>query len=1165
MKNAMRWMLPLLLIFGSGACFAQSTNSGDIRGTVTDASGAVIPGVAVTVKNVATGVTTSFTTNDAGVYDTSSIVTGSYQVTFTRTGFNTLVRGPITVQVGFTSLNAELQVGAVSQKVVVTTNVPLLNTSSGEQVTTLNAKDMTQLPQVAGGSGASWENFIILLPGATGCTGNDCSQGTNNPGQVASINGNLPYSNILADGASTTLSHSQNANPAIFDTVSELQVNTSSFSAQYGIGGIIFNQISKGGTNHFHGAAYDYLQNDIMNANSYGFLSQPTVPYSRFNDFGFQVGGPIKKDKLFFFFDYDQIVDHGSASNSTYDIPSEAAMAGDFSGMLQIYDPTSQTIAHDSKGNPYPVRKSFQEEYGSNAIPGTMIDSVAQKFEKWYPTPSNHIAGGKFIPGSIGSDGQEKANFYSSVPQSTPYRKFFGRLDYQITASNRLSMSDTQSDTPVIYPSAVTVCPIGCQSGDVDNNNAQITDVWNISSRTINEARMGYTWQGNFFADLSLGKGYASQLGWQFAKADTIPAIQYTRNYPYTWINPQSNSVYKEHVFDPSDVVTMIRGRHILHFGGEMLAYQDNSTAWGNTNAGTMAFSGAYTEQWNHKACGTGPSVYADEMCPDSTTGLEYADFLLGLANSWGAQVSPEYGARLKSPQVFVQDDWKLTPNLTLNLGLRYQITHGWGETHGNEATWDPTVTNPANGQLGAYWYGTTKANGRDSLMANTYNTWLPRVGFAWLVRPNTTLRGGFGLYAYNWSLDNYGSGMGAETSNSGGYSDQTNGITPVVQLDGNGDLYGTSNPLPYVAASTDPTAYNGQPVSFAPYHVPVPKIWQYNVELQRELGTNMVANLSYVGSHGYNLRYNTDLNAIPPEHIGPNDNPTYRPYQDFQGISGSSNNGISNYNSLQVSINKRLSSGLSFQGSYVWSHFLDDQDSSGWGSRSGPTDWQQANNPGANYSNSNFDVRNAVKGYVVYDLPFGRGRTFLNSNALVDEAVGGWQVSGTAVLTSGQPFSVFSTQANYQQAGSMMPNWNPGVNWRPKHRSTRCEAGSGPGVGCINEWYDPAAFTMPDNGAFGNVRRNSLYGPGMAQFNMAAGKTFRIWESVSFSFRADATNVFNHASFSQPTGTLQGAANPGDAYSWYQSTPTGPIPTQQISGTSVGGRSMQLEGRITF
>lgn len=835
--------------------------------------------------------------------------------------------------------------------------------------------------------------------------------------------------------------------------------------------------------------------------------------------------------------------------------------------MLPIYDPTTQTIAHDAAGNPYPVRQSFQSEYGSNAIPAALIDAVSNKFQQWYPTPSNHIAGGKFIPGSIGPDGEEDNNFYSSLPQSTPYRKYFGRLDYQITANNRLSMSDTQSDTPVVYPNSVTVCPIGCQSGDVDNNNAQVTDVWNISPTTINEARMGYTWQGNFFADLALGKGYPQQLGWQFAKADTFPAIQFVRNYPYAWIQPSSNAVYKEHVFDPSDVVTMIRGKHILHFGGEMLAYQDNSTAWGNTNAGTMQFSGQYTEQWKVNPA-TGIAA------PDSSTGLEYADFLLGYANSWNAGVSPEYGARLKSPQVFVQDDWRVTPNLTVNLGLRYQMTHGWSEVKNNEATWDPTVSNPETGTDGAYWYGSTHANGRTALIADTYNTWLPRAGFSWLAKPNTTIRGGLGLYAYNWSLDNYGGGMGAEISSAGSFSDQTNGITPVVQLGGNGDIFGTTNPLPYVSASTDPAAFNTQNVSFSSYHTPVPKIWQWNLEMQREVSANTVVNLAYVASHGFNLRYNTDLNAIPPEHLGPNDSPAFRPYQAFGSIAGSSNNGISNYNSLQVSVKKRLSSGLSFQASYVWAHFLDDQDSSGWGSRQGPTDYQIANNPGANYSNSNFDVRNAIKGFAVYDLPFGKGRTFLNHSILLDEIAGGWQVAGTAVVQSGQPFSVFSTQANYQQAGSMMPNRVPGMSWKPQHRSTRCEAGSGGeikgiSVGCINQWYNPAAFTKPADGAFGNVRRNSLYGPGIMQFNMSAGKSFILWEGVQFKFKADATNVFNHAGFAQPTGTLQGATNEGDAYSWYKTVIVGgqpvQLPTQQISNTTVGGRTMQLEGRITF
>lgn len=1180
MSKYLRWILPLLLVvMGSGAGFAQSMNAGDIRGTVTDPSGAVIPGATVTVVNIDTGVSKTFTTNAVGLYDTSSIVNGSYQLTFSKDGFEQMVRGPITVQVGFTTVNAQLKVGSAQIQVTVNTDVPLLGTESGDVTQTLDAKSMDQLPQV----GQDWENFMILMPGATGTP--NSSQGSSNPGQAVSVNGSLPYNNIIADGASTTLSHSQNANPAIFEDTQELQVSLSSFSAQYGVGGAVINQISKGGTDHFHGSGYDYIQNDFFDANSYGFGTQPTVPFLRYHNFGGNVGGPLDihwknlNKKAFFFFGYDQILDHGSASNSTNSIPTSQVMSGDFTGELPIYDPTTQVIAYDPQGNPYPIRQSFQSEYGSNGIPSNLIDPVAAAFQKFYPTTSNHIAGGKFVAGSVGPDGELQNNFYSTVPQSTPYRKYFGRLDYDITPDNRLTLSDTQSDTPVIYPSSVTACPIGCQAGDVDNNNAQITDVWNISAKTINEARMGYTWQGNFFNDLALGKGYAAQLGWQFAKADDFPAIQFYRTYPYAWIEPSSNAVYKEHVFDPSDVVTMIRGKHILHFGGELLMYEDNSTAWGNTNAGTLGFGGAYTENWDHAACG--PNAYTGQMCPDSTTGLEYADFLLGYSSTWNASISPEYGARFKSPQMFIQDDYKVRPNLTVNLGLRYQINHGWNEIHGNEASFDPTVVNPVTytvpgtnntitNPLGAYWFGTTGANGRKSLIANVYKTWMPRVGASWQPTSNMTVRGGIGLYAYNWSLDNYGGnntsyGMGAALSKSGNDSDQTNGITPIVKLGGNGNVFGTSNPLPYTAASTSPSAYNGQGVGYIAYHVPVPHMLEWNFDVQRALTTNFMTEVAYVGSHGSNLIFVTDLNAVPQQYLSSNDT-QYRPYPLFQGIPGSTNNAISNYNSLQASITKRMTHGVSYSVNYVWSHMLDEQDSSGWGSREGPQDWQIANNTRANYSNSNFDVRHALKGYVVYALPFGKGQRFLHSNTALSEIIGGWQLSSTVVEMSGQPFSVYASGSNsYQQAGTVFPNWNPGVSTKPLNRSARCTTtGSG---SCMNEWYNPSAFTEPANGTFGNVRRNALYGPGINEVNLSGGKTFALpFEGMALQIRADATNAFNHASFGTPSGTLGGAAAPGLPYTFGTNPQgNGSGTTEQITGTTVGGRTMQFGAKLTF
>jgi TonB dependent receptor len=503
-----------------------------------------------------------------------------------------------------------------------------------------------------------------------------------------------------------------------------------------------------------------------------------------------------------------------------------------------------------------------------------------------------------------------------------------------------------------------------------------------------------------------------------------------------------------------------------------------------------------------------------------------------------------------------VQDDFKVTPNLTLNLGLRYQIQSGWGEVKGNMRTFDPTVTNPATGTLGAMWYGSTHANGRTTLQAPVYNTFLPRVGFAWSPKPNTVLRGGFGMYAYNWSLDTYGSGMGAAFGAQGSATDQTNGVTPILILSSSG-----SN-LPYIQATTDPSRFNGASsnVSGNMYHTPVGGSYQWNLQGQYQITNNLVASLAYVASHGHDQPFPVDINQIPQNRLGPNDVALgFRPYPQYGAIAQSTNNGLSNYNSLQAVIDKRMSSGLDFNFSYVWSHFLDNIDSSGWGSRAGAQSYQSSYNVGANYSNSNFDVRNAFKGNAVYQLPFGKGRTFLNNNWLLDEVVGGWQATGTIVLLTGQPFTVtMKTNNSYAQAGQ----WYPNLIGNPKL------ANRGPYHG-TNQWFNEAAFAQPANGTFGNFRRNTLYGPGLNQVNFSLGKTFAIHENVGLQIRADANNLFNHPSFQLPTTGTPSVAplsvcsdTKSAGCSAVGAVQTG---TSTIRGTTVGGRTMQLGARLTF
>lgn len=1152
-----------LCTWGLGSAYGQATNAGDVRGTVTDPSGAVIPDVTVTVLNVDTGVSKDYTTNHDGVYDTNSIVAGRYQVTFVKSGFEKYSRGPITVQVGNTQVNAALKLGSENVEVTVNTDVPLLHTEGGDQTAVLEAKDMDQLPNVGGSYGPDWQNFMILLPGAVGTySGSSNQANTFNPGQEVSTNGNMPFNNVLQDGASTTLPGSQNANPATFEDVQELQVSLSSFSAQYGVGGMIINQITKGGTDKFHGVAYEYFQNDALDAANYGFGTKEKVPFLRFDDFGGTFSGPVAiphtklRSKAFFFFGYDQIINNG-VSSGFQTVPTPAIQSGDFTGSYTLYDPTTQTIAYDAQGHPYPVRKSFLSEYGTNAIPAGLIDKVSSNFEQYYPTASNHIPYGDFVDtAKANAAGVINNNFFSQYPIPRPFRRYFGRMDYDITSNNRLTFSDTQGDELENGDNAVTACPIGCQIGDVDNNNAQITDVWNISPHIVNEARMGFTDQLNFFQDAGTGTGLPAKLGWQYAKADVLPSVQFLRNYPYAWIEPATNASYKEFVFDPSDVVTLVKGKNIFHFGGEFAFYRDDATSWGNINAGTLQFSGAYTENWT-----VDPKTGIASA--NQNSGEEYADFLLGYASNWSAGVTPEFGARLKKPQMFVQDDIKLRPNFTLNVGVRYEISHGFNEVKGNEDSFDPTITNPATGTPGAYWFGSTHTNGRTSLQANVYNTVLPRAGFSWLVHPTTTFRGGFGLYTYNFSLDNYGSGMGSAFGSSGAYNDQSSGIYPVTKFDGPGTLFplggGTATPLPYTSASVDPTRFNGQGGSYNEYHTPIPKIYQWNLGVEQQVGANVAFTISYVASHGLNLTYPTNINAPSYTALSSNDTSTCgsgvasatctSPYPLYQGISGNLYEAISNYDSLQATLTKRLSNGFSASFNYVWSHMLDDQDSSGWGTHAGPQPIQeqstlQFNRAYTNYGPSNFDVRNQFKGYAVYDLPFGHGRAFLNNNWLADETIGGLQISGTVVISSGNPFTVYANENNYAGT-SQYPNYT-GASKVPAGGHT------------LAEWFNPAAFSDPGPGVFGNSGRNQVVGPGFYTVNMSALKAFDLpWERTRLSLRVDAANAFNHPAFGPPSGGLQGSSGPG--------TPYTSVSNQAITGVQIGGRTVQISARIAF
>src|SRR5712664_900874 len=582
MRIAVRFAFAFcFLAIAASLSFAQSTNSGDIRGTVTDSSGAVIAGATVTLTNIDTGEVKEFVTNTSGIYDTVSTRPGNYTLTFSKEGFKKTTRGPIVLQVSIITIDATLEVGKIQEVITVEdAGAPLLQTESGQQGTILEAKTLNELPQIGAGiTGNDWANFNIFLAGASSAPSQPMSEGSGayNAGDAVSVNGNLPmYTNILADGASVVLPVSGNVDNSVFESVSEVQVTTSSFSAQYGIGGAVFNQISKSGANTFHGSAYEFWQNDVLNARNVFSASNSKVPLLRYNEWGGSVGGPIIKNKLFFFFVRDKI------------------------------------------------------------IPAGKIDSVALKLLSYYPLPNT------------GAPGQVQNNFTVTQTNASPNLRWFGRIDYDLSAKNRVTFSITQKNNPGRNTGDLP-CPLNCFSGDIDGYNVQLSDTWTLSPTLVNEFRMGYTKQGNWFVPQTLGFDAASKLGLQYSKANIFPSMQFSGGTCCNWLQPGTNAIYIEHLFNPSDVMTLIRGKHILHFGVEVLMGEGNTTPWGNVDAGQFKFTGKYTQQ----NCPPGSTT----CVPD---GYNVADFLLGYAQTWKATNQAVTYMRIKSPQLFVQDDFKV-------------------------------------------------------------------------------------------------------------------------------------------------------------------------------------------------------------------------------------------------------------------------------------------------------------------------------------------------------------------------------------------------------------------------------------------------------------------------------------------------------------------------
>jgi hypothetical protein len=1099
-----RTMLVLAMSAGTLSTFGQNANSGEIKGTVTDPSGAVIPEVQVAVTNVLTGVTTDTTTNGSGIYDLPSIAPGKYKITFTKAGFNQTVREGVTLAVGTIGINAAMKVGATSQEVEVTADAPLVQTEDSGQHMDFTAKEVQDAPVVGG---IWYTELTNELPGVNGGGSQDAS------GQGIGINGTQAYSaSWLIEGSTATQPRDANAsdNYPPIDAIGEANVQTSNFGAQYGNGVAAFNVLLKSGTNRFHGSAFEFVQNDAFNARYYFNPAPGPIAPLRWNEFGGSIGGPILRDKLFFYFTFEANPNTSSATFTTT-VPTQGQNGT--TNMDQGCFPG--TVTDPSTGLPFT----------GNCITSA-LDPVALNIQKYFPAPN--------LPGYT--------NNYRVV-QTNPSRSYWyvGKVDYTPAKSHRLNIS--YMDFPISLVNSVDAfCSLGfdCTKGNNYNMDGQITDVWTINSRMVNEARVGGVREVDKYIPPTYQKGYPTTIGLEpaygnNAPADIFPGVTVNNGAGIggVGINGGVHAALADGSLVESDVFTLIKGRHTIKMGGEFDKSYQNYTSWGDVSSGNFVFNGVATT-------------------------VPYADFLLGDVYGWYVYDYPETGARSKSAGAFVQDDFKATQHLSINVGLRYQFQGGWGEVQNRWGTFNPNIVNtgqyaPAN-TLGAISYG--GQDGRNNIQ-NSVNEWAPRIGMSYAPAPKWAFRASYGITDVPWSVDPYTSayGVGLNPQGSVGY-----GSGVAFQLK-NGPPPGS---VIYPSLSNlSNSQFNYQNVNYFPEHRPAAYYQETLVSAQHEIPAQILLDVSYVFTKGTHLGFTRDINQVPQSllhnYLASNSSYYSSCYNDpsayplFCSIGADFFDGYSNYNALQFRAEKRLSHGLSFIVNYAFAKTLDVGTGSGNNASAGI--WQNAFDINANYGLSNLDVKHTINGSATYELPFGKGR-MLGLHGAADEAFGGWRVTGVFQVHSGLPFTPVTSNNGQDDSGSEANQCGCGFNWLPNVVGSPTLSHSGAFNPNIDQWYNYAAFSTPATGSFGDERRNMLIGPNWRDLDLSLGKTFELIEGVRLEVRADAYNSLNHPNFTQPaTSTGTGVTT---------ALPVNIAPPQQINGAS-GARSIQLGGRFTF
>ncbi|MEZ5399467.1 MAG: carboxypeptidase regulatory-like domain-containing protein [Bryobacteraceae bacterium] len=1041
-------VIVLLLAFAS-AVWSQATAT--LVGRVTDTSGAVLAGAKVTARNTLTGLERSTVSTQTGDYELPLLpINGIYTVNISHDGFQTQEFTGIELQVDQRArFDVALTVGAVSERITVAETTPIVNTESGSIGQVVNNKKIVDLPL----NGRNFVQLASLLPNAI--TG---TSGTVGATVVAVSGGRQSKTEYLLDGISINeqLFDGVALRPSV-DAIQEFKVQANSFSAEFGRGNAVLNATIKGGTNAFHGSVYEFLRNDKLDARNF-FLARK-APY-RQNQFGTAVGGPVRRDHDFFFLNYEGTrVRQGRAFNPV--VPSEAFRRGDFSGITAaVRDPLT--------GTPFP----------GNIIPSTRINPVASYFIPFIP--AQNTPSGTFSYAAPFRDTQNQGN--------ARYDHIFSDKD---TISARYTVNHLERFNPGAYPDN------GGSTQRQRVQNLAITETHVFSPSMFNELRLGYTRMHNANINQGLGTNHTAQSGIRGFEETSLnfpgfPQLSIT-GFQGIAGNAFQPLVNPTNMYQLVDNLSWIRGAHTVKFGADLRNYRLTSTNSANSR-GNFSFTPNYT-------------------------GQAFADFLTGYPTS-GARAFPRnlFGLSETRYHFYVQDDWKVSSNLTLNIGLRYELNiqptaldyqsamFDFERGRWVVSTLDNGEINLVSQQVSRFAYPRfqsliDKASDRglpNKLLYNRYNDFAPRLGMAWRPFGNnkTVVRAGAGVFYLLTSGNNI---VSAPIINVPFIVDESK-QQPVVNTRPTLEVRNFFDPFSSNANFTTPLTYALNP------HLKTPTMYQWNLAVQRELMPNLSLELAYVGNKG------TYLERALPQNLPMVSSTDLRPFQqrrprpEFGTGFFYDNRENSNYNALEVKLEKRFSQGVSFLAGYSWSKVID-------GSSNDQGGGDGADNPfnlRSMRGRSNLDVGQRFVASFGVELPFGRGKAFGSGmSRAADLAVGGWQLQGIVTLQGGFPFTptIASDPANVAFSYARRPD----------------VIGSGAVSECRPEQcFNIADFRVPAAFTIGNAGRNILRGPGFNNWDLAIFKNFSFTDRVYLQFRAEAFNAFNHTNFNNPNTNIE-------------------------------------------